>query len=131
MISDPDIKALVDYRIKQAEDCLQAATLMLEKSLFRDSVNRSYYAMFYVVLALLCQRSEKASKHTHVISLFDQLFIKNHIFEKEFSAWLHEAFDLRQRADYREMVNITEKRADENLEMARKFVEKVKEYLNS
>jgi uncharacterized protein (UPF0332 family) len=131
MKSDHNIKALVNYRIEQSEDCLQAAALMFEKGLFRDSVNRSYYAMFYIILALLCFKGEKASKHTHVISLFDQIFVKDQIFPKEFSVWLHEAFDLRQRADYREMINITEQRAGEILGMSKGFVEKIKEFLQS
>jgi len=102
---------------------------MLEKSLFRDSVNRSYYAMFYVVLALLCLKGEKASKHAHVISLFDQIYVKEGIFDKDLSAWFHEAFDLRQRADYREMVNITSQRAEEIFTMAERFVENARIYL--
>ena len=129
MKTDPEIRGLITYRLEQSEDCLKAAKLMLEKSLFRDSVNRSYYAMFYVVLALLCLKGEKVSKHAHVISLFDQIFIKDRIFDKEYSAWLHEAFDLRQRADYREMMNITYQRAEGILTMAERFVENARIYL--
>ena len=129
MKTDPEIRGLITYRLEQSEDCLKAEKLMLEKSLFRDSVNRSYYAMFYVVLALLCLKGEKVSKHAYVISLFDQIFIKDRIFDKEYSAWLHEAFDLRQRADYREMMNITYQRAEGILTMAERFVENARIYL--
>ncbi len=129
MKTDPNIRELIIYRLQQSEDCLRAAELMLEENLLRDSVNRSYYSMFYIVLALLCLKGEKASKHAHVIGLFDQIYVKEELFDKELSAWFHEAFDLRQRSDYREMVNITSQRAKEILAMAERFVEKARNYL--
>jgi uncharacterized protein (UPF0332 family) len=46
-------RILVNYRLDQAVESLEAAKVLMEKSLFRPSVNRSYYAMFYAVLALL------------------------------------------------------------------------------
>jgi uncharacterized protein (UPF0332 family) len=69
------------------------------QGLFRPSINRSYYAMFYSVLALLTTRREETSKHGRAIALFDKEFVKTGVCLKEFSRWLHEAFDLRQRSD--------------------------------
>jgi len=81
-----------------------------------------------VRLALLCLRGERPSRHAHAIGLFDLRFVKEHIFDKEFSAWLHEAFDLWQRADYREMVVIAPERAKEGLDMAAKFLDETRKY---
>jgi len=49
------------------------------------------------------------------------------MFDKEFSKWLTEAFDLRQRADYQEMFTVSEDRAKTVLENARIFINGVKE----
>ena len=95
-----NVKALVSYRLEQAAESLAAGKLLLEQGLFRPSINRSYYAMFYSVLALLTPRREETSKHGRAIALFDKDFVKTGVFSKEFSRWLHEAFDLRQRSDY-------------------------------
>ncbi|MBW2065547.1 MAG: HEPN domain-containing protein, partial [Deltaproteobacteria bacterium] len=95
-----NIKALISYRLEQARESLSAAKVLLENELFRASINRAYYAMFYSVLALLASRQMETSKHSGAISLFDKDYVKTGVFTKEFSRWLHEAFDLRQRADY-------------------------------
>lgn len=41
-----NIKALVEYRLAQAEESLKASRVLIEEGLFRPSVNRAYYAMF-------------------------------------------------------------------------------------
>jgi uncharacterized protein (UPF0332 family) len=95
-----NIQALVTYRLEQAHESLDAARVLLEKKLDRPALNRAYYAMFYAVLALLATRKRETSKHSGAISLFDKEFVKAGMFDKDFSRWLHEAFDLRQRSDY-------------------------------
>lgn len=45
--------------------------------------------------------------------------------------WLHEAFDLRQRSDYREMFTVTPERAAEVLGHAEEFVSQLKSMLKT
>lgn len=80
-------EALVTYRLGQADDALCSAQNLLASGLRRDSVNRSYYAMFYAVLALLVTRQMGTSKHQGVISLFDKEFVKKGVFSKDLSRW--------------------------------------------
>jgi uncharacterized protein (UPF0332 family) len=72
-----NVEVLVKYRIEQAEESLEAATVLLEKKMERQSVNRAYYAMFYSVLALLATRKQETSKHSGAISLFDKEFVND------------------------------------------------------
>jgi len=109
-----NIRALVTYRLEQADESLGAARVLLEKRLDRPAVNRAYYAMFYAVLALLATRKQETSKHSGAISLFDKEFVKPGAFTKDFSRWLHEAFDLRQRADYAIEFQLTRKEAGDD-----------------
>ncbi len=67
-----NIEALVKYRLEQVDESLEAARVLFEKRLERQSVNRSYYAMFYAVLALLATRKQETSKHSGAIALFDK-----------------------------------------------------------
>ena len=123
-------KALIDYRLEQADESLDSAQILFEHKKYRPSVSRSYYAMFYAVQALLIRKKIITSKHSGAIAVFNREFIKNNIFDKEFSRWLQEAFDLRQRADYREMFTVTSERTKAVLENARFFVEEIKRNLS-
>jgi uncharacterized protein (UPF0332 family) len=123
-----NIEALVKYRLGQVDESLEASRLLFEKRLERQSVNRSYYAMFYAVLALLATRKLETSKHSGAITLFDKEFVREGTFKKDFSRWLHSAF-LRQRSDYSIDINVTKKEAETTLAQATAFVNKVKEVL--
>jgi len=68
---------LIGYRLEQADESLESAQLLLENQKYRPSVSRSYYAMFYCVLALLVKEGIAVSKHTGVISAFNREFIKS------------------------------------------------------
>lgn len=125
MMTD-NIRALVSYRLEQADESLKAGRVLLDQELFRASVNRSYYAMFYSVLALLTTRQEETSKHGRAIALFDKEFVKTGAFSKEFSRWLHEAFDLRQRSDYSPQFQATEEDARRTLSQATSFLTEIK-----
>ncbi|MBW1814258.1 MAG: HEPN domain-containing protein [Deltaproteobacteria bacterium] len=120
-----NIKALMTYRLEQANESLEAATVLLEKGLIRPSVNRAYYAMFYAVLSLLTLEKKETSKHGGAIALFDRHFVKKGIFAKDFSRWLHDAFDLRQRSDYAALYRVSMDEAEKTLENARAFVMEV------
>ena len=125
MISE-NVKALVAYRLEQAEESVAAASSLLQQELLRRSVNSAYYAMFYSVLALLALKKMETSKHGGAIALFDREYVRTGIFSKEFSRWLHGAFDLRQRCDYEAQFRISTDRAERMLETAETFVAKVK-----
>lgn len=94
------IRALVEYRLEQADEALRAGEANLREGLIRSAVNRAYYAMFYAVLALLAGEKKETSRHGAVLALFDQLFVKPKLASKELSTWFHEAFALRQRTDH-------------------------------
>jgi len=121
-----NIQALVVYRLEQADESLDAARILLDKTLERSAVNRAYYAMFYAVLALLATRKRETSKHGGAIALFDKEFVKPGTFTKDFSRWLHDAFELRQRSDYVRDFKVTREEAEATLEHAVSFVEGVK-----
>jgi uncharacterized protein (UPF0332 family) len=45
-VTGENITALADYRLEQAGESIRAAAVLVEKELFRPSVNLSYYAMY-------------------------------------------------------------------------------------
>ena len=61
-------KALIDYRLEQADESLDSVLILFEHKKYRPSVSRSYYAMFYAVQALLTRKKLVASKHSGAIA---------------------------------------------------------------
>jgi uncharacterized protein (UPF0332 family) len=124
------IKALVEYRMEQADEALQATGISLGAGLARSAANRAYYAMFYAVLALLATEKKETSRHSAAISLFDLHFVKPAVLPKDFSRWLHDAFALRQQADYASETKVTMEQARAASDHARAFVERTRSLLD-
>ena len=101
-MSDDPIAELRGYRMEQARETLREAELLLAAQSWRGTVNRSYYAMFYAVLALLAGGPWRTAKHAGVIAVFDREFVRTGTFPSSMSRSLHVAFDLRQTHDYGE-----------------------------
>ncbi len=128
-MTEIQLQLLVRYRLQEAEETLREANLLLQQSGFRGSINRSYYAMFYALMALLATKGLGTSKHSGVISLFDLEFVKTGIFSKDLSKSLHRAFDERQANDYGEMLEPDFELANSLFNQAQLFVNEIKQYL--
>jgi uncharacterized protein (UPF0332 family) len=128
-----DRETLLKYRMKQAEETLADAEAMAEGGLSnRSIVNRAYYAMFYAVLGLFLKTNItlKTSKHSGIISMFDQAFILSGKMNRQFSKSLHKMFNARQVADYKELVEVTAEEAEEAIKAAAKFIEEIKNVIS-
>jgi uncharacterized protein (UPF0332 family) len=119
---------LVDYRFRQGRETLAVASELYETGHYKDAVNRAYYAMFYCGLGLLAAKSLGTSKHSGVLSLFSQHFIKTAEMSIEAGRHLREAFELRQRCDYREFVEITREQAMEVIDNAKIFIDEAEKW---
>ena len=128
-MSDGALKQMIAYRLEQAEETLEESQLMSEAGHFRAAVNRAYYAMFYAIQALLAKDGFKTSKHTGAISIFDKEYVKTALFDKQFSKWLHQLFDLRQDADYGNTATLPLEKVQLAQEHAKSFVLQVKAFL--
>jgi len=122
---------LAQYRLQQAKESLEEARYLLEggKSL-RSVANRIYYGMFYAVLALLIYEPYSSSKHSGVLSYFNKRFVKGEIFSESLGRALTEAFELRQRGDYREYFELRKDQVEPLLDKAAEFIVTVKKYLH-
>jgi uncharacterized protein (UPF0332 family) len=131
-MKDDEILILIQYRIKQAEESLGDAKALLNAGRSpRSIINRSYYAMFYAVLALLQKIGKVPRKHSGVISLFDTEYVMKGLFSKELSRDLHDIFNLRQVSDYQVIDPVTLDDAETALTRSKSFVEAVRKYLMS
>lgn len=121
---------LIGYRLRQARECIQEADVLQQSGMSgRSVVNRLYYAMFYAVLALLQYKGLGTSKHSGAIACFDSEFVRVGHFPKELSKALHRGFELRQKADYLEEVEVTAEDIAEMRPIAERFVTDAEKYL--
>lgn len=120
---------LYAYRREQAVTTLAEAERMLDVGFSaRSVVNRAYYAMFYMVLALFLKKDVQVttSKHTGVMSVFDKEFVLTGKVGREHSRALHKAFDRRLEFDYKELTVPSGEDARLAVERARDFIQTLK-----
>ena len=120
---------LAKYRLEKAKTKLAAAQILLEQALFEDSLSRSYYAMFTAARALLSIEGFESRKHSGIISLFNQHFVKSGIVDKRLGRILMSAKDFREESDYGDYVSITKIDAEGQFKNAELFVEQIEKTL--
>ena len=108
--------------LRLAQDALGAASLLLDRGFFRESVSRAYYAMFYAAKAAVVSEGLEASKHSTVISTFGQHFAKTGRVSSSLHKSLGIAFDERQLADYTLDWTVSREVAETRLSEAEGFV---------
>ncbi len=130
MKQEEAIAVLVHYRMEQARSAIEDAKC-LEKGNGspRSIINRSYYGMFYAVLALLLVEGKSYSKHSGVIAAFDTLFVRSGRLPKSLSMDIHKVFELRQEHDYKIISDPSEAEAHNVILVAEHFVEAAKVFL--
>ncbi len=124
---DEHAQALSAYRLNKANTLLTQAELLLNNKQYDGSVNRSYYAMFNAVRAVLAFVKLDSRSHQGVISFFDRYFVKTGIFDKQFSRFLHAAFDTRQDNDYEDFYLPSATEAQEQYTNAAKLIHEVEQ----
>ena len=126
---DERIADLVIYRIQNSKEKLGSAKILLENGKLKDSISRSYYAMFTAARALLATKHLDSSKHTGVVSLFNQHFVKEGIVAIDFGRMLMKGKDLRQDGDYKDFIEISMEEAQEQYNNAEQFIEQIEDTL--
>jgi uncharacterized protein (UPF0332 family) len=89
---------LIKTRMNQAREALEEAKALMDGAMDVGLVlNSLYYAFYYPVIALVYQGQVPSAMQSVVIGLFDQQFISNGTFPKEFSDAIHRVFDLKPK----------------------------------
>ncbi|MCD7819985.1 MAG: HEPN domain-containing protein [Lachnospiraceae bacterium] len=123
-------KSLSDYRLESAREHLESSKLLLEAGLLKDSIGRSYYAMFAATRALLALEGKDFSKHAGVISYFQKEYIKTRKIDVKYSRYLVEAFQIRNNADYSDYYIVAKDDAAEQYEKAEEFYNAIRGFID-
>ena len=122
---DTQLKSMLE----KARRSLKSANGDIEEENYDFASSRAYYAAFYAIEAILLTKEVTVSKHSAVISAFNQYFIKTGIFPKEYSQYISRLFRNRQMGDYEFELSISKDEAQEDLIIAQKLINAISQYL--
>ncbi len=120
---------LIKYRLSSAKEKLTSAKLLMEAGLYKDSVGRSYYAIFSAIRAILAIRQVDFSKHAVVIAYFQKEYIKTEVFDKKYSKYVQQAFQIRKSCDYDDFFIVSKRDAEEQYERAVEILAVIEKYI--
>lgn len=126
-----DLINLSKARMAHAEDCLREARLLLEGSEYKGTANRSYYAAFHSLRAVLILDEFDSKKHSGIIAKFRENYLKTELFNKEISDYISSLFRVRTASDYDDFFIVSKEESAEQLEKAERIVAQIKSYLKT
>lgn len=122
---------LSKYRMREAKDSLKVAKHCLNEELYKDSINRSYYASFYAIKAVLALGTVDFKRHKDVVAYFNKEFVAKGIFERELGRRLGTLKQLREKSDYDDFYIASKVQAEEQYQTAEFVVECIEKYLET
>ena len=111
--------------IEKADNCLKSAKLLLQNSLYENSVSMSYYAMYNSLTALLFKTGTKCENHAGSIVLFKKLFGRLELF-KIISSAKEERIDKQYYVTSEKNFVLTKESAEDMVKKAEDFLLKMK-----
>ena len=72
---------------------------------------------------------EDRKKHSGVIAYFLENYIKNGLFDKEYSYIIKNAFQVRQESDYDDFCIVSKEDVVEQIKNAHKLIDSIKSYV--
>ncbi len=123
------MKELAKYRFETSLEDLIDAKLMLDNGRYKNALNRGYYSIFHAIKAICAPDGYDSSKHSGVISHFNQNYVKTEIFPKELSKIIRSASENREKADYLDFFIASKEEAEKQIDRAERFLAVIKDYL--
>jgi uncharacterized protein (UPF0332 family) len=120
----------VSSNLERATTNLQVARELVDRGYYDVSASRAYYAAFYSASALLLNEGIDTSKHSGVIALIHQHFVKSGKLSKEQGRNLNWLFELRSVGDYGVSLHVTLADARRAVDTAEDFFEAAKTLLS-
>ena len=111
-------KALSDYRLEMAEQCLKSSQTLLEIKDYRGAANRAYYTIYHAIRSVIAYDGVEFKRHSGNISYFRQEYIKNGIFHTDLSDMINLAAQARGGSDYNDFYMISKAEVEEQIDNA-------------
>lgn len=122
-------KELSYYRLQQAEESLKASKNCFENRFYKDSINRSYYSVFYAIKAVLALGTIDFKRHKDVIAYFNKEYVATEIFPRTLGRKIGVLKQIREESDYDDFYIASKEESVEQIETAEIVLQSIKEYL--
>jgi uncharacterized protein (UPF0332 family) len=126
-----DKSDIILYRIEQAKRTLTDIEVLVQNNLYNIAVNRIYYGMFYMLLALALKYDFKTSKHQQLLGWFNRNFIKTGKIDLAFGKIVNDAFENRSDSDYGVFVEFSKDDVSTMLKDMKSFIRELEKYILS
>lgn len=120
---------LIAYRIERAYGSLKEAKLMAEGGFYNASINRLYYACYYMAVALLLKNNISAQTHSGVKTMLGMHFTSKGKLSISASKIFATLFEKRHSSDYDDFVYCDQEMFDELYPKAEAFIGEIKELI--
>lgn len=121
-----DKVSLSKLRLDTAKECLNDSLVLINSQSYKASANRSYYAVFHAMRAVLAFDEFDSKKHSGIISEFRKRYIKTGVFTAEISKIIDLQFSARSHSDYDDFYIISKEESINGLHEAEKWLMKSK-----
>ena len=122
---------LIAYRIERAYGSLKEAKLMAQGGFYNASINRLYYACYYMAVALLLKNNISAQTHSGVKTMLGMHFTSKGKLSISASKIFTTLFEKRHSSDYDDFVYCDQEMFDELYPKAEAFIEEIKKLIKS
>ena len=116
--------------MRNAIETLGVSALCLENQHYKDSINRSYYAAFYAVKAVLALDEVDFKRHKDAVAYFNKTYVATDIFPREIGKKLGRLKQERETSDYDDFYIASSTDAEEQYAAAEFIIAEVKQYLD-
>lgn len=107
-LSSSEKDAILEYRIERSQQALKEAKDNASLGNWNLAVNRLYYSVFYMALAINLNNGDSARTHNGVYNIFCKRYIAPGILNREDGVLYRRLFSMRQSGDYDDMFDWAE-----------------------
>mgnify|MGYP003299937644 CR=1 FL=1 len=130
MLSE-EIICLSKTRLDIAKERIAFADDILKLGDYKTVANRSYYAVFSAMRAVLALDGFDSKKHSGIIAEFRRNYLKTELLPKELSNIIDALVEIRQGSDYDDFYVVSKDEVSEQLENAKMFISEVEKFLKT
>ncbi len=124
-----DKDLLIKLQKEKSHKMLAAANDMVEQKRWDIAANRYYYACYHMLQGLFIAHGLSAKSHDGSLTHLGQDFILTGLVDKKFGRFFARMVQLRHKADYNSVADVSEAEVMEMAPLSKEFVEQIESLL--
>lgn len=129
-LTNEDRNILTKLHLDKAHACLLDGEQLLRMESVSAAANRFYYAVFHAIHALFVANGIQTKSHHGTNVQFHQHFIQKGIIDPKFGHFVALMENMREKADYDVIYDVTREDLEALKPMAYELVQKIEQLLN-